>query len=328
MLNPEDLKSLSDKEVRVIFTLWQPCQGGKAWRGIQELADACLTSRETIRQVLNSLEQKGYVRTERTKRNLGKMSTTLVYLTMPSGVGMATKKDTSPCQADLASTDVQVVLSTNSTSTSTNNSWIYPSDKSRRRKELRVGRRWSDDDSELAGFGLLDTEDSKPKQTAKKNTGKTRHLRPQSEWTALDVASEFTARLMSQFPGNLTLINTKNLAIALAKNRKDYGFSPELELVLMDKWFADERNLRNATTRHQFLIGSFLNMFKSDVEDGYSKLGVRMPQVNPEVSTAVKKLYASDGTPYDDTPLGRRFLAMHEERLNAVRKEALDTTDQ
>jgi DNA-binding Lrp family transcriptional regulator len=326
MLKPEDLKSLSDKEVRVIFTLWQPCQGGRAWRGVAELAEACNTSRETIRQTLKSLEARGFVRTERTKRNLGKLSTTLIYLTMPSAVGMAKGKEESPCQAELASTDVQVVLSTDSTSTSTTNTWIYPSDKSKRRKELVVSRRWNDDD-DIAGFGLLDTEDSKPKTPVKKNTGKTRHLRPQSEWTALDVASEFTSRLMAQFPGNMTLINTKNLAIALAKNRKQYGFSSELELVLMDKWFADEKNLRNAPSRHQFLIGSFLNLFKSDVEEGYSQLGVRMPQTTPEASTAVKKLYASDGTPYDDTPLGRRFLAMHEEKLNAVRKEALDTSD-
>lgn len=224
---------------------------------------------------------------------------------MPSTVGT----EDSPCQAELASTDSSVSTNSQTAAASSTTKYLYPSDinvlQAKRKGQIVIGS-WKDDDDELAGFGLLEPKQEK-KPKASKRTGKNRQERALSEWTARDVASEFCDRLKEKFPNNPPLVNSYKLSMILGKNRKEYGYTAEVEMKLVEKWFLDG-HWHNAPSRHQYLLGSFLNMFKQYGSDLLNNSGV-------SESEEVTQLVASDGTKFPDTAVGRRWLEKHEEAL-------------
>jgi hypothetical protein len=59
-------------------------------------------------------------------------------------------------------------------------------------KEIQVPmRKYDDDGDNLAGFGLVEPKDA-PQPKIRKSDPKTRGRRPEHEWTAMDVAAEFS----------------------------------------------------------------------------------------------------------------------------------------
>lgn len=168
--------------------------------------------------------------------------------------------------------------------------------------------RWASEDDEF-GFGLLDTPERK--SVPSKRKPQTRFERPQAEWTAMDVASEFSSRLYENIKGIPGLVNTRSLGVMLAKNRKEFGLTASVELVLMEKFFADERNITSIRKFPKGSIGIFMNFITNNVAEVSTV-------TYEEVSTIADEqpaLYASDGRKFAKTMTGRKALERYEEKL-------------
>ena len=169
--------------------------------------------------------------------------------------------------------------------------------------------KWSDDDDNLMGFGLLDGEVSgqKSKPTVKKNP-KTRHQRAKEEWTPADVAAEFSWRIYDKVRGIPNMINTKTLTILLAKNRRDFGITAVTELELLDKFIGDERNLIAVKRQPSKTI----NIFMVFITNNVNKISQTSQVVIEEENS---NLIASDGKTFDNTIIGRAALERYESKL-------------
>lgn len=186
-------------------------------------------------------------------------------------------------------------------------------------KEEKNMNKWKDDDDNLGGFGLLEGEvpaAQRGGQAVSKRFPKTRHLRPQDEWTPADVATEFAARVYAKFNDIPGMVNTRGLWGALAANRKKYNISAVIELEVMEKFFGDERNLTALRKTPKSAHGMFLNAITNQVSQVTADLGM------VEKKTSAKKLtpstefvYASDGTEFDNSMSGRLEMAEYEKSI-------------
>lgn len=173
--------------------------------------------------------------------------------------------------------------------------------------------RWSDDDDDLVGFGLLDGDltSGQRKSTVSKKSSKTRHQRAREEWTPADVASEFSWRIYDKVRGIPNMINTKTLTILLAKNRKEFGITATMELDLLDKFIGDERNLIAVKRQPSKTINIFLVFITNNV----NKLSQTSEVVIKEDNSSNSNLIASDGKVFDNTIIGKAALERHEAKL-------------
>lgn len=173
--------------------------------------------------------------------------------------------------------------------------------------EGSVVNRWSDEDSEIGGFGSL--EGKVPlNQTSAQKQKLHRSERPTDAWTASMMASEFASRVYEKVRGIPGLVNTQRLAIALATNRKRFGVTAAQEFAALEKFFADDRNLATIKKFPKGAHGTFLNAVTKYVASNGSA-----PVAGAETLSA--NLYASDGTEFDNSMGGRRDLAEYEKSL-------------
>jgi DNA-binding Lrp family transcriptional regulator len=262
-----------------------------------ELGEMLGYSRETLRQAIRGLESKGLVETTRTKRNFGKL-----YKNRYKLVGLA------------STADYGITYQTdNVTIKEINTSYLFGAEAPRKaemKKEIKVGmNRWTDDD-DLAGVGKFDPEIGIAREgtTVSKRDPKTRFLRPQEEWTAADVASEFSSRVYARVRGIPGLVNTAKVRGALSKNRANHGMTAQIELEIMDMFFGDERFLQEARKNPQHIPGRFLRMFTTHLDKALENLGLppvdyTEPQV---VDSSSKYVFASDGKAFDNSMPGRK----------------------
>lgn len=180
--------------------------------------------------------------------------------------------------------------------------------------------KWQDDDN-VGAFGLFDSE------FAEKNAGpvvskrdpKTRSKRPQAEWTAADVASEFSSRVYKVIPGVPNLVNTDKVRGALSRIRKQFDSNALIELELVKMFFEDPWLVREGSEKPQFITGRFLKMFTSHYDQALRNLGLPERQGPSEADTAYDGVsdfvYASDGRRFDNSMPGRLALAKYQERV-------------
>jgi hypothetical protein len=173
--------------------------------------------------------------------------------------------------------------------------------------------RWSDDDDDLKGFGLLDgdTASGQRKSSISKKSSKTRHQRAREEWTPADVASEFSWRIYDKVRGIPNMINTKTLTILLAKYRKEFGITASMELDLLDKFLGDERNLIAIKRQPSKTVNIFLVFITNNV----NKLSQTSQVVIEEDNSSNSNLIASDGKLFDNTIIGKAALERYESKL-------------
>jgi hypothetical protein len=313
---------LSAAEYRLLDVLCLLSKNNVARVSMEELARHTQSSEESVRRSLRSLESKQLVATARTKRNLGKLSYNEYTLIAPShrNVGSESLPHNLPAHKNVGSTaDIDIVIDTSNKEVNKTTSYLVPKG-TKKRKEFKVIGKWSEDD-EVSGFGLFDSEITQKAPSAKvsKRDPKTRSLRPQEEWTAADVASEFASRLYQAIPGVPNLVNTGNVRGALSRMRKQYDSNALIELEIMKMFFEDPWVQGQGRDKPAFLAGRFLKMFANNFDQALQNLGLPARSGPSEKSVSstprVEFLYASDGEQFDNSMPGRLALERYEESL-------------
>lgn len=321
-------RNLSHPEFRLAVSLYH-------LSGPQRLVDATMgelevltgMKAESLRRALRGLEEAGLVETTRTKRNFGKFHKNIYKLVLPSleNEGSGQK----PSLENEGSTYGHVVpgeLSSNSSNskpvsnTRSTTYFLVSAGGAHKEKDIVVWKDNSGDDN-IAGFGLFEDElqGGQPKPKADRRKANTRGQRPESEWTANDVAAEFAHQLGVRFPYTPGLVNVTAIRGALLKYRSQYNTTPEVEMTLMRMFFEDESNLKEADSEAHRIHGRYLNMFKTHLNKALDSLGLDTHQRvdTPIVAddSPIKYVYASDGRRFEDTHLGNKRLAQYEERM-------------
>lgn len=318
-------------------------------RGVSKISMADLAkfvgrSEENVRRSLRNLEEAGAITTRRTKRNYGKYtyneyqvvspshksegwseSPSLVSEEMLESPTLESEGSTADYMeqqeqllsiANLAKLPIVPIANLLNIKHNYHKGNVGVSNMNGKWKpqgEDRTG------DDEIGGFGLLDFEKSEaPSQPApKRSDPKTRWRRPKPDWTALDVAVEFSYRLSQKYPMLPGLVNTRNLSTTLSKFRKENGTTAEVELRLMEAFLADDRKHRDAMEKPKFLVSRFLSMFTTHLQQAK----IDAPMVEDTTEVEEDKLTAMDGKAFPNTAFGRRKLEAYERSLRRENAE-------
>jgi DNA-binding Lrp family transcriptional regulator len=300
----------------------------------EELEQLTNTSRTTVWRDMTALEEAGLVDTYRTRRDFNKFSKNRYTLIAP-----CFQPETEPCFTPETS-DLKTVslcfppetstadyvdsnkLLTKVTTLESNTSYLIYNDasgvvleKKKPKREKKMVNKWQDDD-DIGGFGLLDGEvpASQRQKPISKRDPKTRHNRPQHEWTSLDVASEFASRMYDKVRGIPGLVNVQKLAPILSKYRRDYGLTSVMELEVMDMLLGDDRKLVAVKKDPTNAYRIFLKMLSTHNQKAIANLGLN----NLDEAPREQYVYASDGKKFDNSMPGRRAMKDYEQKLGAT----------
>jgi len=182
-------------------------------------------------------------------------------------------------------------------------------------KEIKVPmRKWEDDGDSLAGFGLVEPKDA-PQPKIRKSDPKTRGKRPEHEWTAMDVAAEFSYQVGRKYPLLPGTVSVKQLSGALRKFRTQYGTTPLIELELLRLFMQDERNFKDIGDEAPHLYKKYLASFGTKMNQARENLGLNKVTAKIETTPASGTLISSDGRVFQNSLSGRAQLERHEKRL-------------
>lgn len=318
---------LSASEYRLLDVLCTLSKDSKVEATVADLARYTQCSEESVRRGLRGLEKVNLIETVRTKRNLSKFSFSHYSLISPSHKTVGRQE--SPSHKIVGSTAGTGNISITSTYLKVNKttSYLVPDGtKEEKRSPFILVNRWKDDD-EVGGFGLF--EDEAVAKTSgpaiSKRDPKTRNQRPQEEWTAADVASEFSSRVYRVIPGVPNLVSTDKVRGALSRMRKEYDSNALIELEIMKMFFEDPWIQREGPDKPQFIVGRFLKSFAAHYDQALKNLGLpeRKSSTRPNIDNIVTEdfVYASDGRRFDNSMPGRLALSQYEDKLrrtNAV----------
>ena len=315
--------NLDDKEFRLLAALCHLSgPQGAVEATMAELGILTGRGEENVRRALRGLERHGLVTTVRTKRNLGRLYKnryTLTHCTVGSEVSgdAVTHHTVGSTDGHVVPDGYSIVTTGSSTSRVINTTYLFGEVPSPLKEETM--NRWQDDDDEIAGVGLFPDElpaKQAQGQTSDKRKPATRGRRPVTEWTSYDVAAEFSYRLSRKFPLIPGLVNVKELAGTLAKNRKNFGITPVVEMELMEMFFGDERRWRSAEAAPHLVHRKFIRMFTTELETALNNLGMIDEMASPvDSEDKTDYIYASDGTRFVNSHLGRKSLERHENEL-------------
>jgi hypothetical protein len=186
-------------------------------------------------------------------------------------------------------------------------------------KEIQVPmRKYDDDGDNLAGFGLVEPKDA-PQPKIRKSDPKTRGRRPEHEWTAMDVAAEFSFQVGRKYPLLPGTVSVKSLSGAIAKFRKQYETNALIELELLRLFMADESNFKNIGDEAPFLYKMFLASFGKKMNQARENLGLNKITAKLDTTPTSARLLASDGRTFQNSISGRAQLERHEKRLSDKR---------
>ena len=181
-------------------------------------------------------------------------------------------------------------------------------------KEITVPMKQYDDGEDLAGFGLVEPKDP-PAVKVRKTDPKTRGKRPQHEWTAMDVAAEFSYQVGRKYPLLPGTVNVAKLAGALRKFRTQYQTSALIELELLRLFMADERNFKDIGDEAPHLYKMYLASFGKKMNQARENLGLNKVTAKIDTTPTSGTLTASDGRVFQNTLAGRTQLERYEKRL-------------
>jgi hypothetical protein len=327
--NEKFFTPLSASEYRLLDILCSLSKQSVCEATMAELSRFAQCSEESIRRALRGLEVAELVSVERTKRNFGKLYRNRYFLISPSHKNVDEnpvihKNEDDVIHKNVGSTHDYSYSNdiNNNKEIKTTSLFMFEPEHKKKVKEI-VLRGWQDDDAELAGFGLFDDEVPASKQPEKvsKRSSKTRSLRPQEDWTALDVAAEFASRVYAKLPGAMNVVNTVQLQKILSKNRKQFNLTPIIELEVMRLFFEDNWFRASARTFPHYVQGRFLKFFSSHLHVALSNLGLDSDLSLTEAQAMSEKtpefVYASDGTRFDNSMPGRYDLMEYEEKLRS-----------
>ena len=267
---------------------------------MEQLSELTGSSRTTLWRDLVSLEKHGLIETVRLKRNLGKLHKNKYKILCFSG---ETSTDNT-LDTKITSITINTLVK--------NTTYSLGADAPEGEKMVN---RWSEDDDNVGGFGLLEGEVPSAQKVGpvSKRYPKTRHLREQSEWTAADVASEFSARLYKVITGVPAIVNTDRLRSVIATYRKKYGTTALIELEVMQMFFGDDRVLSRARKEPHNAWRIFVRMITTSSQEALDKLDMT-EDTAPDARRA-ESVFASDGTEFDNSMAGRLELEEYEGTL-------------
>lgn len=286
------------------------------------VAELCVetgkASDKTVRSALQGLEKAGLITTKATRRANGYQGKKIILV----------KNYRQPHQQAVKNYRTSHDYMTNSYLSHPANMLLVPnshinqssyklkeSEETSFLKEIRVPmRKWEDDGDSLAGFGLIEPKDA-PQPKVKKSDPKTRGKRPEHEWTAMDVAAEFSYQVGKKYPLLPGTVSVKQLAGALRSFRVKYGTTPLLELELLRLFMQDERNFKDIGDEAPLLYKKYLHSFGTKMNQARENLGLNKVTAKIETSPASGTLKASDGRTFQNTITGRAQLERHEKRI-------------
>ncbi len=275
---------------------------------------------KTVRRALKALEGHGLVSRIKTRRANGYRGVDIYRLN-------SYRTLESPKSKKIGDANVRASHDYRSRSQSTNKPLVPNSQDSNKLKdfvahtaplkEIKIPMKGFDDGEELAGFGLIEPKDA-PQQKFSKRDPKTRGKRPEHEWTAMDVAAEFSYRVGRKYPLLPGTVNVKALAGALAKFRKQYGTTPLIELELLRLFMSDESNFKQIGDEAPHLYKLYLASFGKRMNQARENLGLgRVAEVKqPTVKMAT--LTASDGRVFQNSMSGRAQLERYEKKIRGA----------
>jgi biotin operon repressor len=314
------LLSLSPAELRVFLALRHTAdRWSESHVSMEELTELTGYGRTSLSKAVQGLQDAGLISIQRTKRNYGRLSKNVYVLPRSPE---RTSVDEEPRSVDrtptASSIAIEVVKTTKlsrpvTTVTTVEKDTSYLFNGSAVEKENM--NRWTDDDDNIGGFGLLDgeTPSAQKSKPVSKRDSKTRHLRPQHEWTANDMASEFASRLYEKVRGIPGLVNISRLAPVLGKYRKERGTTALYELEVMDLMMMDEGRLRQVKQDPANAWKIYLRMLATHGQKALTKMGV--DDVSLDIEPANNYVYASDGRKFDNSMPGRAALERYENKI-------------
>jgi hypothetical protein len=315
---------------------------------VEELTLLTRFSPETMRRAFRKLEEVGILSTTRTKRNLGKYSKNryqlLVSAPVPEAVDPLKRESswtstTPPArgvtdQSSLQSEGWKPPLQPEGTTGS------YVASKATKSELQALGtsylkghaesvpserweesmNKWNADDDFVGAVGLFEEDvapSGKPKPKADRRKSGTRKQRPESEWTANDVAAEFAYQLGRRFPRIPGLVNQAAVRGALMRYRSQFDTTAEVEMEIMRMYFEDEYNLKLAQESPTRAHGKYLAMFKTHIPQAHERLGLDFGEsrVVIDQEDVAEYIYSTDGTEFENNMSGRAALKGYEQRL-------------
>ena len=273
---------------------------------------------KTVRRGLKALEEAGFISRKVVKKGGGLQGPSLIKIGN-SNVHPAGDANVHPTGGKV----------TNSRNSHIANKPLVPNSQSSYKlkdfeseiqlKEIQVPmRKYDDDGDNLAGFGLVEPKDA-PQPKIRKSDPKTRGRRPEHEWTAMDVAAEFSFQVGRKYPLLPGTVSVKSLSGALAKFRKQYETTALIELELLRLFMADENNFKNIGDEAPFLYKMFLASFGKKMNQARENLGLNKITAKLDTSPTSARLSASDGRTFQNSISGRAQLERHEKRLSDKR---------
>ena len=320
MIPPEAFTAdITDFQFRLLAILCRLAgPGGLLQTSVAELcAESGKLSDKTVRSALQGLEKAGLIATEATKRANGYQGKKIILVKNYRAVDnelvenyrtshdyVTNSRISHPSYKPLVPND-QIA----------NSNKLKESETEGFTKEIRVPmRKWEDDGDSLAGFGLVEPKDV-PQPKVRKSDPKTRGKRPEHEWTAMDVAAEFSYQVGRKYPLLPGTVSVKQLSGALRSFRVKYGTSPLIELELLRLFMQDERNFKGIGDEAPLLYKKYLSSFGTKMNQARENLGLNKVTAKIETTPASGTLVASDGRAFQNTMTGRAQLERHEQKL-------------
>jgi hypothetical protein len=302
------LLSLSSSELRLFLALRHDCDKfGETRISMEELSSLTGYGRTALSLALVGLVERDLVRVRRIKGVRGRLQANeyTVVPCSPERTRMGSPRSLEQTSTRVLSKSLKVKLTKTITTEGTS-----PLAQSQPLEEKM--NRWSDDD-DLPGVGLLDEPVAqKSVKPLSKKSSKNRNERPRAEWTANDVAAEFTFRVYARMPNVPHTIDTQTLRMRLSVNRKTYGVNAVQELAAMDKFFADERNYRRVEQKPEKAHFEILQAIAEHIKSTSSPV---LQPVGVDKVLEMDYVSASDGRKFENNMPGRAALQRYEEKL-------------
>jgi hypothetical protein len=320
MLPPEAFTAdISDYQFRLLAILCRLAgPGGLVQASVSELcAKSGKSSDKTVRSALQGLEKAGLILTEATRRANGYQGKKIILVKNYRHVDNQTVKNYRTSHDYVTNSRIShpsyKPLVPNANSQDSNK--LKESETVGFTKEIKVPmRKWEDDTDSLAGFGLVEPKDA-PQPKVRKSDPKTRGKRPEHEWTAMDVAAEFSYQVGRKYPLLPGTVSVKQLSGALRSFRTKYGTTPLIELELLRLFMQDERNFKGIGDEAPMLYKKYLASFGTKMNQARENLGLNKVTAKIETATASDRLVASDGRTFQNSLSGRAQLERHEKRI-------------
>jgi hypothetical protein len=276
------------------------------------------SSDKTVRSALQGLEEAGLIYTEATKRANGYRGKKKILVKNYQGVDEMLVKNYRTSHDYMTNSHPSYIATRPLVPNSHSSKASYKLKESETKgftKEIKVPmRNYADDGEDLAGFGLIEPKDA-PQPKVRKSDPKTRGKRPEHEWTAMDVAAEFSYQVGRKYPLLPGTVSVKSLSGAIRKFRTQYGTTPLIELELLRLFMQDERNFKDIGDEAPHLYKKYLASFGTKMNQARENLGLNKVTAKIETTPASGTLIASDGRVFQNSLSGRAQLERHEKRL-------------